>query len=123
MTTQEVADRFYALDQKQDFQTIYAELYSPDAKSIEPEHSGWGSVQGMDAIHEKGKKFSETIEEMHGGFTNAPIVAGNFFACVMGFDATIKGKGRVKMEEIALYEVKDGKIVSEQFFIKKKSHE
>lgn len=116
MTTQQVADRFYELDSKHDFQTIYAELYAPDAKSIEPAHSQWGTVQGMDAIHEKGKQFGETIEEMHGGFTDTPIVAGNFFACRMGFDATIKGKGRVHMEEIALYEVKDGKIISEQFF-------
>jgi len=42
--------------------------------------------------------------------------AGNFFACAMGFDATMKDRGRTKMEEIALYEVKDGKIISEQFF-------
>jgi hypothetical protein len=29
---------------------------------------------------------------------------------------TMKGSGRMKMDEIALYEVKDGKIVKEQFF-------
>ncbi|HEX7756279.1 MAG TPA: nuclear transport factor 2 family protein [Niabella sp.] len=116
MTTQQIADRFYELDSKHDFQTIYSELYAADAKSIEPAHSLWGTVQGMDAIHEKGKKFNETIEEMHGGYTNPPIVAGNFFACTMGFDATIKGQGRVQVNEIALYEVKDGKIISEQFF-------
>jgi hypothetical protein len=34
----------------------------------------------------------------------------------MGIDATYKGMGRQKMDEIALYEVKDGKIVKEQFF-------
>jgi hypothetical protein len=34
----------------------------------------------------------------------------------MGLDATMKGVGRTKMDEIALYEVKDGKIVKEQFF-------
>jgi hypothetical protein len=28
----------------------------------------------------------------------------------------MKGMGRVKMDEIAVYEVKDGKIVKEQFF-------
>ncbi|HLK30500.1 MAG TPA: nuclear transport factor 2 family protein [Puia sp.] len=116
MTTQQVADRFYELDAKHDFQTIYSELYSQNAKSIEPAHSAWGTVQGMEAIHEKGKKFGETIVEMHDGHTEKPIVAGNFFACAMGFDATMKDRGRVKMEEIALYEVKDGKIVAEQFF-------
>jgi len=34
----------------------------------------------------------------------------------MGMDCTYKGMGRQKMDEIALYEVKDGKIVKEQFF-------
>jgi hypothetical protein len=32
-------------------------------------------------------------------------------------DVTMKGRGRVKLEEICAYEVKDGKIVSEQFFM------
>jgi limonene-1,2-epoxide hydrolase len=34
----------------------------------------------------------------------------------MGMDVTMKGAGRINMEEIAVYEVKDGKIVKEQFF-------
>jgi limonene-1,2-epoxide hydrolase len=34
----------------------------------------------------------------------------------MGMDVTMKGPGRVQMDEIAVYEVKDGKIVKEQFF-------
>ena len=42
--------------------------------------------------------------------------AGRFFAVAMGMDCTMKGMGRQKMDEIALYEVKDGKIVREQFF-------
>jgi len=56
------------------------------------------------------------IEEMHGGYTNAPIVAGNFFACTMGMDVTVKGQPRAAMDEVAVYQVKDGKIISEQFF-------
>ena len=45
-----------------------------------------------------------------------PQVAGNFFVCIMGMDVTIKGQPRMKMDEVAVYEVKDGKIVLEQFF-------
>ena len=56
------------------------------------------------------------IEEMHGGYTNTPIVAGNFFACTMGMDITVKGQTRMSMNEVAVYEVKEGKIVHEQFF-------
>jgi limonene-1,2-epoxide hydrolase len=31
-------------------------------------------------------------------------------------DVTIRGQGRMKMDEVAVYEVKDGKIVLEHFF-------
>ena len=34
----------------------------------------------------------------------------------MTLDATSKSMGRMKMDEIAVYEVKNGKIVKEQFF-------
>jgi hypothetical protein len=56
------------------------------------------------------------VEEMHGGYCSAPQVAGKHFSVAMGMDCTMKGMGRQKMDEIALYEVNDGKIVKEQFF-------
>jgi len=34
----------------------------------------------------------------------------------MGMDITMKGQSRMQMDEVAVYEVKDGKIVTEQFF-------
>jgi len=34
----------------------------------------------------------------------------------MMMDATFKGIGREKMNELCMYEVEDGKIVKEQFF-------
>lgn len=117
MTTQDVANRFNELAQSGNWEQIQTELYAGNAKSIEPEHSpGMKSAEGMDAIKAKGKQFGEMVEEMHGGYSNEPIVAGNYFAVSMGMDVTMKGMGRMKMDEIALYEVKDGKIVKEQFF-------
>lgn len=55
------------------------------------------------------------IEEVHGGSVGDPIVAGDQFACTMVADWTVKGQGRSQMDEICVYKVKDGKIVSEQF--------
>jgi limonene-1,2-epoxide hydrolase len=115
-TTQEVADRFYELAQQGKFDQIQDELYDENVRSVEPAHSNWQNVQGIDKIKEKAKQWQEMTEEMHGGYTGKPQVAGNFFSCVMGMDVTIKGQGRVKMDEIAVYEVKDGKIVLEHFF-------
>ena len=45
-----------------------------------------------------------------------PLLAAIFFSLAMGMDVTMKGAGRMKMDEIAVYEVREGKIVKEQFF-------
>ena len=117
MTTQEVANRYNELSQTGQWDKIQDELFADNAVSIEPQGAmGMQSVEGMPAIKQKGKQFGEMVEEMHGGYTSAPVVGGRFFSVGMGMDCTMKGMGRQKMDEIALYEVKDGKIVREQFF-------
>ena len=117
MTTQDVANRFNELAQSGQWGEIQNELFADDAVSIEPANSpGLKTAEGMEAIREKGKKFGEMVEEMHGGYSNEPQVAGNHFAIAMGMEVTMKGMGRVKMDEIAVYQVKDGKIAKEQFF-------
>jgi hypothetical protein len=35
----------------------------------------------------------------------------------MQLDMTMKGQGRTNMAELCVYQVKDGKIVAEQFFM------
>jgi hypothetical protein len=117
MTTQEVANRFYTLAQEGKWEELQNELFSNDAKSIEPPHAqGLTSVAGLDKIKAKGKQWESMIQEVHGGYCKEPQVAGNYFSCAMGVDITLKGQGRTAMDEIALYEVKDGKIMSEHFF-------
>ncbi len=117
MTTQEIANRMCELFKENKWAEVQQEFFSDDAESIEPPGSpGMQSVKGKDAIKKKGDDFNNMIEEVHGGYTGEPIVAGNYIALAMGFDATMKGMGRQKMDEIAVYEVKDGKIVKEQFF-------
>ena len=117
MTTQDVANRFHELAQSGQWDLIQSELFADNAVSIEPANSpGLQTVEGIDAIRQKGKKFEEMTEEVHGGYSNKPQVAGTHFSVVMGMDVTMKGQGRMKMDEIAVYEVKNGKIVKEQFF-------
>ncbi len=117
MTTQEVANRFNELNQSGRWDLIVDELYHQDCESIEPAHAqGLKNVKGIDAIREKGANFNAMIAEMHGGYCTPPVVGGNFFSVGMGLDVTMKEGGRMNMDEIAVYEVKDGKIVKEQFF-------
>ena len=117
MTTRKVADRFNELSKQGNWEQIQEELFSDDAESIEPPHSqGLKTAKGKKALKQKGEMFNSMVEEMHGGYSSDPLVAGNHFAVAMGMDVTMKGQGRSKMDEIAVYEVRDGKIVKEQFF-------
>lgn len=117
MTTQEVANRLAELFKEGKWMEAQNELFSQDAVSIEPEHAqGFKTVEGLDNIRKKGQQWSEMVEEMHGGWAGDPIVGGNYIAVAMGMDVTVKGMGRSKMDEVCVYEVKDGKIVKEQFF-------
>jgi ketosteroid isomerase-like protein len=120
MTTQDVANRYMELEKQGKWVEIQDELYSAEVVCIEPEHAAAMGMQtvtkGIDAIKAKAKAWNDGIEEMHGGYCSEPVVGGNFFSVAMGMDCTMKGAGRMKMDEIAVFEVRDGKIVKEQFF-------
>ena len=51
---------------------------------------------------------------MYNGFTNQPEAYGKYI--FMGMDVTMKGMGRMNMNEMCSYEVKDDKIISERFY-------
>ena len=117
LTTQDIANRLHEFFKENKWQEVQDELFSDDAESIEPPGSqGLPSVKGLQAIKKKGKDWENMIQEVHGGWTGEPISAGNYIAIAMGVDATMKDGNRMKMDEIAVYEVRDGKIVKEQFF-------
>lgn len=117
MNTNEIANRLAELCRQGDFDKAQKELFAEDAVSIEPEASpGFEKeTKGLKAIEEKGKRFSEMVEKVHGIKVSDPIVAGNAIAISLDMDTTMKGQGRRNLAEICVYKVRDGKIVSEQF--------
>lgn len=117
MTTKEVATRYYELAQKGSNEEIIKELYSEKIVSVEPENASNVplKVEGTEEYKEKEKIFFQMVEQFHGGFCKEPCISTFHFSCAMGMDVTIKGVRKVK-EEIGVFEVRDGKIVREQFF-------
>ena len=116
MSTQEIANQLVELcRQGKDSQAV-EELYHDQVKSVEIQ--GWPKevVNGIDNIRKKHEEFQASVEEIHQNEVSDPLVAGNHFCCTMKLDVTFKGTGRVQMEELCLYEVKDGKVIKEQFF-------
>ena len=116
MTTTEIATRLVQLCRKGDWAQAQQELYEDSAESIEPAGAPWGNVQGKAAIQQKAAQWFSSVEEFHGSEISDPLVAGDFFTIRMMNDTTMKGMGRMQFEEICLYQVRDGKIIKEQFF-------
>lgn len=116
MTTQEVANKLVDLCRKGEFETAYKELYAPDCVSIEPAGSPMEVCNGLEEMAAKGQAWNEQMEAFHGSSVGDPVVSKDHFSMTMMMDATFKEGGRQKMEELCVYEVKDGRIVKEQFF-------
>jgi hypothetical protein len=118
MTTQEIASKLVALCKKGEFEEAQKELYAADAVSIEPyatEHFA-KETKGLPALQEKIRYFMAGLDKVHSIKASEPLVTANAFAFSLIMDVDMKGQGRMEMAEICVYEVKDGKIVSEQFF-------
>jgi len=116
-TTQEVATRFNELAQQEKWFEIHDELFADNVRSVDPENSPYfGYAEGKAPVRKKGEEFVKKVREFHGAHTTQPVIAGRHFAVGRSFDITTEDFGRIKIEEIMLYEVKDGQIVLEQFF-------
>lgn len=119
MNTNEIAARLVAHCRNAKWETAQTELFATDAVSIEshPSPAFEKETKGLAAIMEKGRKFDGMIEKLHALTVSDPLVAGDAIACTMSMDVTMKGQPRMQMSELCVYAVKDGKIVSEQFFM------
>lgn len=116
MTTAEIAARLVELLRSGDYPGAQAELYANEATSIEPSWAPDAVQQGREALAGKLQQWVDTFET-HENKISEPLIAGNFFSLAMHVEVTDKKSGhRISMCEIAVFEVKAGKIVTEQFF-------
>ena len=116
MNTQEIANQLVAHCRTGRYDLAHDELYADNCVSIEPKGAQVEFVEGMAAIKQKGAQWASMVEEMHSAAVSEPVVSGNFFSCTMENDVTFKGAGRMTMKEVCVFEVKEGKVVKEQFF-------
>jgi hypothetical protein len=118
MATQNIAKRYVELCQAGKNDVCLDELYAKDAVSIEAAAMpGMERVaKGLDAIRAKSKVWSEN-NVVHGAEVNGPFPNENRFAVRFMFDVTNKQTGkRIKMDEVGLFTIENGKIAREEFF-------
>lgn len=116
MDTNAVAQRFAALCKEGKFEEAGAAFWSDDIVSIEPMEGDMAMLKGRAAVKGKGDWWYAN-HEVHSAETQGPYVNGDQFALRFALDVTPKASGkRIRMDEIGLYTVRDGKVVEERFF-------
>ncbi len=115
MKIKDVAEGLTALVRQGKFMEAINTYYSEDIVSIEP-YGEPEKAEGIEAIRGKAKWFNDK-HELHAINVSAPIISVHHFALRYTMDVTPEETGeRTTMDEIAVYEVEDGKIVREEFF-------
>jgi len=119
MTTQEIGKRYVTLCQQGKGDVCLDELYAKNAVSIEaapPPGSAERMAKGLDAIKAKDKEW-QASHIIHSAEVAGPFPNDNRFGVHFVFDVTDKPSGkRMKMDEIGLFTIENGKITREEFF-------
>lgn len=118
MTTMEIAKRLVELCQQGKNMEALETLFADDMVSVEavamPEMPQ--EARGLAAVKGKGEWWVAN-HEIHSASVTGPWPHGDRFIVGFQYDVTHKPSGnRIKMEEAALYTVRNGKIVREEFF-------
>ncbi|GAC1430196.1 MAG: nuclear transport factor 2 family protein [Thermoanaerobaculia bacterium] len=121
MDTKQVGKKLVDLCKAGQFVEAINTLYSPDIISVEArgDEKTPAQTRGIDAIRKKNQWWTDN-HEVHPAEVSGPYPNEDRFATRFRFDVTPKagpmqGK-RMMMDEVALYTVKNGKIVREEFF-------
>jgi ketosteroid isomerase-like protein len=117
-TTMEVARSLVALCKQGKFDEVVSTLLAEDVVSVEaaappgmPRES-----KGLAAVKQKGEWWTSN-HEVHSFDVTGPWPHDDRFIVGFRFDVTFKPESRrFAMDEAALYTVKNGKIVREEFF-------
>ncbi len=114
MSTREIARQFVELcNQGKNFDVMRT-MYAADIVSVE---SNGAETVGQTPVIQKSERWA-AANTIHGEHVLGPYFHGSDrFAVHFTFEITPKSTGRrITQQEVAVYTVKDGKIVREQFF-------
>lgn len=112
----QIADRLVALCREQKFVDAYSELYSEDAESTDPIYANQPPSKGLINLIEREKQFLAKAQ-INNITVSEPMIAGSHFAITLNMEFIHEDRGLVNTTELCVYRVKDGKIVSQQFFM------
>jgi hypothetical protein len=113
MSTATVAARLIGLCKEGKFLEAQQELYDTDIISIDPDGS---KTVGASNMNEKERQFLAKVEKFHSIDWSEPLIAGSYFTVTLKMEIEFRKIGNKSLEEVCVYQVRNDKIVFEQFF-------
>lgn len=112
--TQDIAKDLVAMCRQGKFDEAGEKYWADDVLSVEPGEAPLS--RGKQAAHAKGEAWA-AANEIHGFEVGGPYVNGDQFVVRFSIDQTQRATGtRMKLDEVGIYTVKNGKIAEERFF-------
>ncbi len=108
----ELNDMILAGQAMEAFEKFYAEDVVMQENSDEP-------FRGKDVNRKREEEFFASVEEFHGAQLVGSASGDDRSYAEWDWDVTFKGVGRVRMNQVAARQWKDGKIVHERFYYNK----
>lgn len=116
MNAHAIGQRLAELLSENNYDAIYAELYSPEILSVEAGGPN-AEFKGMEAVNGKNEWWNSTFELDSFSFEGPFPHGEDQFAMIFDMATTHRESGaKNEMREVAVYKVADGKIVEERFF-------
>jgi len=115
MTTVELAKDFTNFLKQNNHERAAAKYNDDNIVSYEAMEGPMAVCRGKEAVQKKSEWWGQS-HEVHGGTVEGRYVNGVGFVVRFTMDVTPKATGkRMKMDEVGVYSVKNGKIVAERF--------
>jgi hypothetical protein len=108
-----IAEQFVLLCREWKNTVFKNRYYAEDITRMEGQSK---KVTGLQAVLECGLKWRDRVLHVNSLQISDPIIAEGYFAVSMLMDISYKDGTRSLLDEICVYGVKEGKIISEQFF-------
>jgi ketosteroid isomerase-like protein len=118
MNTMEIANKMVALCREGKNHEALETLFADDMVSVEAVAmpGAQQEAKGLAAVKAKGQWWVDN-HEVHSAQVTGPWPHGDRFVVGFQYDVTNKPSGkRMKLDEVGLYTVRDGKIAREEFF-------
>lgn len=116
MNTEQVSHELVDFLKQGNFEGAQKALFHPQVVSIEPGNTGLPKTDGLENVLKKGAQFRQSVAAWHGIAVSKPVLSKDHFSIALKVDLTFKGQKPSSLDEIIVYEVNDGKIVTETFY-------